>query len=175
MSDSSPSAVPADLTEQPIRLLLLDTEVAQRLEKTVSRLSSASTQLNFASDDLAKAVNSWDVILKKLNLGIEVWVDTTSSGDSGDKWWDRGIGYAEVGDRWCLALRERSGDPVELDEQVWAFNQAPRWLRVEGISKLLELLEALVKRTEETTKKLHDEASRVLTMAHLAQAKKQKK
>ncbi len=37
---------------------------------------------------------------------------------------------------------------------MWAFNDAPRWMRIEAISKLPDLLEALLKQAVDMTQKI---------------------
>ena len=156
------------------RATLLDPEVAGKVQTSFKKLYLAAADLNTASDELGKAVTIWDSALKKLNLGIEAWVDS-SGGESGDLWWDRGIGYAQVNDKWGLALRTREGDYREPDQltresETWHFNQAPRWLRIEGVTKLPELLEALLRGAEDTTKELLEQTGQVLAMVDAVKA-----
>ena len=129
----------------------------EKIQTFYPRLVQAAGELNSASDQLAKPIATWEAILKKLNLGISAWVELSGS-DEGDYWWDRGIGYAKVKDTWGIAIRTRSGtgsgDPNEEEEQTWPFNEAPRWMRIEAVGKLPDLLEALLKQAEDTTKKI---------------------
>jgi hypothetical protein len=128
----------------------------EKVQTFYKQLSHAATDLNTASDELAKPIKVWEVALKKLNLGVPAWVDISKGGDEPD-WWDRGVGYTRLKDGWGIALRTRSGNynyPDEGSEELWAFNDAPRWLRIEGVGKLPDLLGALLKQAEDTTKKL---------------------
>jgi uncharacterized phage infection (PIP) family protein YhgE len=127
----------------------------ERVQATYKQLSHAAVDLNSASDQLAKPIKVWEEALKKLNLGVPAWVETSTGGEE-PYWWDRGVGYTRLKDAWGIALRTRSGD-IRSDEdnaELWPFNDAPRWLRIEGIGKLPDLLAALLKQTEDTTKKL---------------------
>jgi hypothetical protein len=129
---------------------------AEKVQSIYKQLSRAAVDLNSASDELAKAIKVWEMALKKLNLGVPAWVDTSSGGDE-PQWWDRGIGYTRLKDGWGIALRTRSGHyqyPDDDSVDVWPFNDAPRWLRIEGVGKLTDLLEALLKQAESTTKQL---------------------
>jgi hypothetical protein len=148
----TPSAPPPDLVsaEQPTQAR---TETVQKLYQS---LSHAATDLNAASDELAKPIRVYEGALKKLNLGLSAWVDI-SSGDQDALWWDRSVGYTKFKDGWAIALRTRKGDyryPEGDSEELWPFIDAPRWMRIEAVNKLPDLLEALLKQAEETTKKI---------------------
>jgi hypothetical protein len=76
---------------------------------------------------------------------------------TGMEYWSRDVGYAKISNRWGIALCTRKGDynsPDEEEFESWLFNDAPRWLRVEGVEKIADLLKALIKNTEETTTKI---------------------
>jgi hypothetical protein len=105
---------------------------------------------------LGAAISPWDDALRKLNLGLSAWV-TISGGEDLPDWWKRELGYTKVGERWGIALRTVSGSyeyPSDDAEQAWLFNDAPRWMRIESIGKLPDLLEALLKQTADTTVKI---------------------
>ncbi len=123
------------------------------------KLSSAAKNLNNVSDELGRAITAIDYILQRLNLGVPTWVKIHGGVDqnTGEYYWSRDIGYAKIGNRWGIALCTREGDYSSPDEErceEWLFNDAPRWLRVEGVEKIPDLLEELIKNTEETTKKI---------------------
>lgn len=131
-------------------------ESAETIQKKYRQLSQAAIELNTASDQLAKPIQAWEAGLGRLNLGVPAWVDICS-GNGDEFWWDRSVGYTKLKDRWGIALRTRSGDhlePLENSEEVWAFNDAPRWMRIEGVSKLPDLLDALLRQAEDTIRKL---------------------
>jgi hypothetical protein len=126
----------------------------EKIGTKYKQLSHAAIDLNTASDELGKPIQIWEAALKKLNLGVSAWVEI-SHGRHEEIWWDRGVGYTKLRDRWRIALRERDGNsyaPQEDSEEVWVFNDAPRWMRIEAVGKLPDLLDALLKRAEETTK-----------------------
>ena len=128
---------------------------ADDIQNAYKQLSRAAVELHTASDALGQPIEVWEAALKKLNLGVSAWVEL-SSGENGTQWWDRGIGYTKLKD-WGIALRRREGDftrPDDDREEVWPFNEAARWMRIEGISMLPELLEALLKQAEDTTNKI---------------------
>lgn len=159
-SPPPPLAAPKPTSPPPPAAATKPTPQAQAAEKvrtTYKRLSDAAVDLNAASDELAKPIQIWESALKKLNLGVPAWVEISSGGDEGDHWWDRSVGYTKLKDRWGIALRTRAGNypyPEESSEELWAFNEAPRWMRIESVGKLPELLDALLKQAEETTQKI---------------------
>ena len=129
---------------------------SEKVQTTFKQLSHAAVGLNAVSDELGKPIKVWEGALKKLNLGVPAWVHISKGGDE-PYWWDRGVGYTRLKDGWGIALRNRSGSwnhPEDADEELWPFNDAPRWLRIEGVGKLPDLLGALLKQAEDTTKKL---------------------
>ena len=52
--------------------------------------------------------------------------------------------------------------PRRMDEdfEVWLFKDAPQWMQIETVGKLPDLLDAIVKRTQDTTKKLRSKTRR---------------
>lgn len=132
--------------------------LTDKVQLTFKQLSQAATDLNAASDDLARPIVACESVLKKLNLGLSAWVEI-SSGGSSPLFWDRSIGYTRLSDRWAIAIRTREGqedahDDDQIEVEMWAFNDAPRWMRIEAISKLPDLLEALLKQAVDMTQKI---------------------
>jgi hypothetical protein len=145
---------------------------AERVQNSFKQLSLAATNLSTATDELGRAISVWDAALKKLNLGVSAWVEL-SSGRDGFHWWDRSVGYAKLKDRWGIALREREGiDPAEENDEVetWPFSEAPRWMRIEGVGKLPDLLDALLKQAEDTTKKIRGRIGEACDLAKAIEA-----
>ncbi len=144
---------------------------ASRVQASYKQLAQAAVSLNFASDELGKAVAVLDAALKKLNLGVAAWV--TLSGSDGLKlgqgwWWSRDLGYAKISDKWGMALRTTSGNefsPGDDSEEVWSFNDAPRWMRTEAVAKIPDLLEALLRQAQDTTKGIQKGTVDVLEFA----------
>jgi len=141
----------------------------ERVRDSFKQLSLAATNLNSASDELNGAVSILDAELQKLNLGVPAWVEVSGTSRSNTRhWWSRDIGYAKIGDKWGIALREAEGDrqDPEFDlEHKWPFNEGPRWMRVEAVPKIPDLLEHLLKQTEETTKKIKSKTTQVREIA----------
>jgi hypothetical protein len=131
---------------------------AERVKTSYKQLSAAAINLNSSSDELSEAIAVWDAALKKLNLGLSAWVTLSGSdNDANGNWWSRDVGYARVGNKWGIALRTQDGNDYSdeaPDVDEWLFNDAPRWMRIEAVGKLPDLLEALLKQAEDTTKKI---------------------
>jgi hypothetical protein len=142
---------------------------AERVQTTYQQLSVAAKSLNTASDDLGKAISVLDAALQRLNLGISAWAELCGNEDPHTlEWWSRRIGYTKVGDRWGIALKDARGNeqwPENDSEEIWLFNEAPRWMRIEAVGKIPELLETLLKQAEETTKKLKERTKQAYGLA----------
>jgi methyl-accepting chemotaxis protein len=141
----------------------------ERVQSSYKQLCVAAKNLNAASDELGKLISLFDAALQKFNLGVSAWVEVSGSrDDSTGDWWSRDLGYTRVGNKWGIALRKASGNldsPIEESEEVWLFNEAPRWMRAEAVGKIPDLLEALVKRAGDTTKKIKERTTQVQELA----------
>lgn len=133
------------------------TSAPLRAQSAYRQLSNIAIGLNSASDELGKTIAELDVVLRDLNLGITSWVPFAGNTDADGSFWSRNIGYARIGSQWGIALQEDSGNESfegSYREEVWLFNNAPRWMRVEAIGKIPELLEKLSQQAKETTDKI---------------------
>ena len=154
-----------------------DTNPSERMTSAFASLIQSSKNINDASNELAQPIASLEKSLKRLNLGVTCWTQISSAGD-GDTYFLREVGYAELQDRWCVALRTRRGrecDPESETTLVWPFNEAPRYLRVKAVDALPDLIEALVKTTDATTERIKAKVSPAHELAGavgIARAKK---
>lgn len=117
----------------------------EKVEFSYRKLSTAASELNFVSDELGKCVSEMDSALKKLNLGITVWVLIRGDQDEVG-FWSEDLGYQKIAGKWGIALRTVSGSHGGEDEaavETWLFNDAPRSLRLSAIAKIPALLEQL--------------------------------
>ena len=85
-----------------------DTSPSERMTSAFASLVQSSKNINDASNELAQPIASLEKSLKRLNLGVTCWTQVSSAGD-GDTYFLREVGYAELQDRWCVALRTRRG------------------------------------------------------------------
>lgn len=141
----------------------------ERVQSAFPLLVTAANELNAASDELGKTITELDAALQNLNLGVAAWVPFSDGSDE-YSYWSREIGYTKLGNSWGIALREVDGvhhNPEEETVQSWGFNNAPRWMRIDGIAKIPDLLEKLIKQAEDTTKKIKkkNEQAKELTAA----------
>ncbi len=51
------------------------------------------------------------------------------------------------------------------ESKAWLFKDAPQWMQIESLTNLPGLLEEIVKRTQETTKKLRAKTERARPLA----------
>jgi hypothetical protein len=129
----------------------------ERIASSFKDLALATEQLKSASNELASTVGNLEKLLTDLNLRVSAWHQLSHSVDeqSGTTR-TRDIGWADVHGRWGIALRKTRLDPnfEEYEEEVWRFADAPLWMCADAVGKLPELLQALLKRTIETTQNL---------------------
>lgn len=144
-----------------------ETSLPERVAAYYFQLSTVAADLNAVSDALGKSITDIDHALKRLNLGISVWVEIVCGdvvGPYHSNYWSRDIGYAKVDGEWGISLRKVEGDYGAPDDrekiEQWPFNEAPRSLRLEAIERIPELLEKLaaeaIKTTEDIQGKLAD-------------------
>ncbi|MFZ0821861.1 MAG: hypothetical protein WAM91_17490 [Candidatus Acidiferrales bacterium] len=132
-------------------------------------LSAAATSLNKSSDELTQALGVLDSALKKLNLGLLVWVPFSHVAMEDPAEFDREeIGYAKVGGQWGIALRRIWGhsaaDEFNL-EGPWMFGEAPREMRIRAVDHIFELIAKLVQTASETTAKIQRKTSTARQLA----------
>lgn len=139
----------------------------ERIVSSFKQLASASTKLNAAAIELGKTVSTLDSALETLNLGVSAWHQVAGNEEDDGNYWSREIGYSKVGRKWGIAIRKSSGNQTYEDhnEEVWLFNDAPRWMQVESIGKLPDVFDDLIQRTEETTNKIKAKTSETQELA----------
>jgi hypothetical protein len=141
-----------------------------KVQTQFKALSSVSSSLNTASDELTKAVSILDEALKKLNIGLSVWVGFRSwATDSSETEYDEEqIGYSKLSGKWGITMRRIWGDHVIDRHEVdgpWFFNDAPREMRLLGVDKIPDLIEALNKEASDTTKKIQSKTDELRDLA----------
>jgi hypothetical protein len=142
----------------------------QKAQASFQALSSVASSLNKASNELAGVVSVLDEALKKLNVGLTVWVTVRSRSDEPQDYDDDQIGYDKINGKWGIALRHIWGN-YDFDRHnqdgPWLFNDAPRELRLQCLEKIPELIDALNKEAVATTKKVYESTLivRELTLA----------
>ena len=127
-------------------------------------LSTAAASLNKATDELTKTIDALNDALNRLNIGIPMWVRVARWDDENNTgaYEVEQLGFAKIEGVWCIGIRRLFGheDSPEPDEvrDIWAFNAAPRDLRLRAINELPNLLDELgkaaIKTAEAVNKKL---------------------
>lgn len=139
----------------------------ERVASAYSKLSAVASELNAASDEFGKTIDQIDSALKKLNLGVTVWIRIAKrpADPPNDDMWDESdlLGYAKIRGKWGIALQTTGEDisnPENCTSEMWLFNDAPRRLRLLAIDKIGELLDGLtqiaVKTKDEIRGRLKD-------------------
>ena len=150
-------------------MLKINLPAPERVQASFRQLSASAAFLNEVSDELRESISDLEKALETLNLGVSAWVQITGGHDeSGRYYWSRGLGYTQVDKKWGIALRRVRGDesfPEDEDTEIWQFNDAPRWMRVEGVGKIPELVEALNKQAEDTAKKIKNKNTEAKALA----------
>jgi hypothetical protein len=114
-----------------------------------AKLSAVAKDLNSVSDEFGELITQIDSALKKLNLGVSVWItiaEREAYPEVGDVYAETDqIGYDKIHGKWGVALRTVGLDITNGHEHTeeWLFNDAPRLMRISAVDKIAELLEAL--------------------------------
>ncbi len=111
----------------------------------LSTLKDCSIDINAASDNLGSQIAIFEEQIKKLNIGVSAWHDFALSEKT-----DRAIGYSRINGKWGFALRQTTKEPYS--EEIWRFNEGPRWMRIESTPYLIPLLRTLAERAKEMTR-----------------------
>jgi len=129
---------------------------AERIVSSFKQLAASSADLNSSVAELCENISPLDDALAKLKLGVSAWHKIAGNQSEDGSFWSREIGYTQVGKRWGIALKRASGHEYAetYDEDVCLFSDAPRWMQIESVGKIPDLFDELIKRTEDTTKKI---------------------
>ncbi len=140
-----------------------------KIQTHFKALSEVAPSLNSASDKLTKTVALLDEALKRLNIGLTVWVDFRHRGDDDPNCYNVDqVGYTKVGGVWGLALRHIWGTESYEDfheEGPWLFNDATREQRLLSVEKFPEVVERLATEAVTTKKQIEEKTQEVLGLA----------
>jgi hypothetical protein len=138
-------------------------------EFSFTQLAAVASDLNDVSDELGKSITEIDSSLKKLNLGVSVWIRVGGWDNPQEmEYFREQLGYAKVNGKWGIALRTIAGDDNHPDQEhieAWLFNDGPRTLRLTAIEKLPEMLLMLSKEALETAGKIKNKLAEVQEVA----------
>jgi len=146
-----------------------DTKVT-KVQSDFHTLSEIASSLNAASDELTKTVTILDESLKKLNVGLSVWVSFRSRADEDTPYiFDEDqIGYCKVNGTWGIALRRIWGNETldgYSEDGPWLFNDASREMRLLSVDQIPGVIEALAKEAFNTTTKIQEKTKKVRELA----------
>ena len=96
--------------------------------------------LNQYSDQFGQYMDQIDEILRRLNIGLEVWTPFEGASPQLE------IGYTKKGKKWGVAIRQA--------DQVWFVNDAPREYRLMVVDSIPALFIAMTKAARDTTNKI---------------------
>jgi hypothetical protein len=148
-----------------------DLTLAQRVSISFAQLTAVASDLNSVSDELGKSIAQIDTALRKLNIGINVWVQLASwdYGESSDfQFWTEYVGYSKINGKWGISLKRVDGNHMRPDDDAtesWLFNDAPRALRLQAIEKIPTLLEQLSAQAVIATEKIKAKLADVQAVA----------
>lgn len=143
-----------------------------RIALSFNKLTAASDELNAAVTELTSKIRLLERYLERLNLGVSAWYTIASHRyEENDFRWSRDLGYTFHRNKWRIALRETWDSPEdgEHGETTHTFDEAPRWMAIEAVSKLPDLIDGLLERTQETTKKLKNRSIQAQELADAIQ------
>jgi hypothetical protein len=127
-------------------------------------ITAAAAEINAASDDLGKSIDALNESLQSLNLGVSSWVEF-----SDDDLCKNYIGFAKSSKgKWAILITQDSGyqGPGQYERSdTWAFNDAPRSLRLEAMEKLPDLLEKIFRDTQETIEQIKTKAAQAKALS----------
>lgn len=133
-----------------------------KLNAQLQQLTKASEKVNELTDELNRHVSDIEANVNRLTLGISVdVVVSTSSDEEGFRTQEIIIAYGKVGNRWGIFIKKevedlRFPDPDNIDIDVWPFHEAPRDLRLKSVGYIPNLLDALIKKSEEIQSQIQD-------------------
>ena len=141
----------------------------ERVQELSQQLSQVAPALNSESDKLGASISKLEDRIKPLGLGVSSWavIDAWHSEDGTHYSYDE-IGYTRTNGKWGFAIRSRSGNEMEGDDDntEWPFNEAPRGMRIRAVKKIPELLEKLVKDASSMTEDVSKCAGQVELFAN---------
>jgi hypothetical protein len=136
-----------------------------RLAESYKRLAAAADVLGTKTHQFSRIITELERVLAKLDLNLEAWEKLRGADNDGHgNYWHEWVGYAKVRERWCIALSETRGNhnqPEDATDKTWPFDEGPRNLQISAIDKLPNLLEALTKAADKTSRKLDEKLGQV--------------
>src|SRR5882762_10574436 len=89
----------------------------QKIQTHFQALTETASSLNASSDELTRVVGILDEALKKLNVGLTVWVTFLTWAEEPPRYNYEQIGYCKVNNKWGIALHRVFGDEALGEEE----------------------------------------------------------
>lgn len=99
----------------------------KELEDSIRHLDDLSDKLNVLVADINEQ-------LKKLAPGVAAWHVWATSRNMSNS-----VGYSRVNRKWGLAIKRTEGE----EEEIWAFNDAPRWMRIDACKFIPDVIDQI--------------------------------
>jgi hypothetical protein len=143
---------------------------SEKIQMNFQALSVVASSLNSASDQFTQVIGVLDEALKKLNIGLTVWVIFGDRGDEQDpsRYDCDQLGYCKVDGKWGIAVRHIWGHEdfdAHNEDGPWLFKDAPREMRLRSVDKIPELIKSLSEEASSTTKKIQEKTKEVRELA----------
>lgn len=123
------------------------------LQSSLQELSASATNLNTLSDQLSKQVAEVESAVNKMGIGLSASVNTESWSDElGEEYDTWRLCYAKHQSKWGFTIEHLSGHVAHEDShrsETWAFREAPREHRLKAVTKIPELVDALVQKSKD--------------------------
>lgn len=126
-------------------------------QASLEQLSRTAASLNRETDRLARLIETLDVALRKLNLGVSASVRVSYLENPSGSYVVEDLAYAKVGGKWGLAIISGKGhDSFEGSESTteWLFADAPREIRVRAVEFIPKLIVELNKTASDMVNRL---------------------
>lgn len=130
---------------------------SDRVAAALRLLVPAAQKLASASNSLAKPVAELESSLKRLNLGVSCWTTIKKAEEDEDGYYTEwAVGYARHQGLWGIVVKLTTGNlrSGRASDDIWHFEDAPRFMKTRAVDGLPALVEALVAVADKTADKL---------------------
>ncbi len=144
-------------------------KIASEIQTNLKQLATSAHALNKLSDQLTKEVAEIEDTINRLNLGVtanvrfEHWSNEEHTSYSSWR-----LAYGKEGGKWGFVIEyvsEDLEDPFAGSHDTWPFKDSPRDKRIRAVEKIPDLLEALVKQSNELAEEISRKISYTQSIA----------
>ena len=147
-----------------------DDSLLERVNKLLPSLAATAANLNETSKELSEVIERLDGALQRLNLGVSAWVKVrgeSNEAQGGTNFWSEELGYSRIGRKWGLVLRRTEGDYIDIESadcNTWPFNEGPRSLRIQAITKIPSLLRVLNRQADKMVDQVSESINKTVPL-----------